>query len=263
MGGTGAIIAVKARARAKPEPIVKVAQNVANVVLGQVEMLRKKRDFIVAAYREESDYWSKGPKDSVWIKFSDECDDIVKHSALMGLIRARDDVEAAIESAGYAVDGARSGSFGFVAPLRAATWGTTKSPGTRTLGGPFIASSTSEFGWEEVEVTRRRAQAPADPARRYAAMTGVCGCEMCVWSRRATVISPDTEKRTGRDAALKSTNDRLDELGPKRVAAATTALDRWSWSGSLPKAFADLQAELGRGGASVLELAAILAVRAA
>jgi hypothetical protein len=263
MAGTAITIAVERTGGGKAEPLSVVAEHIAAVLRGELEtVLRRERDVILAAFREECERWGEGPEQTVNLTFSGECPAIVRHVAFLALLRCR----PAIEERVLPVDGYRlvrdsPWSPVWVEPLRAACWGSTRTAGKRDVGGPFVPAGGSDddtaLGWREVVVAGADdSDSEEDAAERYAALSGLCGCDMCVSSQHSAVLG-DPPRRSGRESAVLRMRERLEEVTEPSPAAVLADLEAWSWTGKPPASFEALRQHLGRP-ANALELVAVL-----
>lgn len=258
MAGPAYYVAVKPRRRKSPTlSLGEIAQRIARVVHSRLSEIRRARPMILAALREESDEWTEGPEGSIVLGFSGACDPVVVHAAGMALLRGREWLESSLAQEGYELDHEHRWSLRWVPAACAAVWGTTREPGTRSLGGPLVKHD-NPFGWREVSLD----EPSLDEGSRYSARTGLCACEQCVWSRRCTMLVPRGERRSGRDTALDRAEAALDALDPSRRSAVLADLEAWTWNDEPPASLLELERELGRSAPTLLELAALLGRRA-
>jgi hypothetical protein len=235
--------------------------------------LRRKRDLILAAFREEYEEWREGPDGSLSLALSDDCPAIVRHVAGIALMHSRTVLEKHImPDAGYRV--ARDGPWAaaWVPPARAACWGGTGGPGSRDLGGPFVRAGAGAerpddvaVGWQELPAPPAPAAAAGDVVARHAWLTGLCACDVCTGTRRTADVGAGTpgvgepSRRASREPALRRARDRLADVDGQRLSAVLADLQAWEWTLPWPGSLDALRAALEPGPHAV-EVAGMLAL---
>jgi hypothetical protein len=257
---------------ARQEPLGTLARRVGELVATELRYaLRRRRDTIMAAFREEHEEWDEGPDGSLSLAFSDSCPRIVGHVATVALMASRRRLEShVLPNAGYGIASDSRWALRWVPPARVACWGGVDGPERPTRFGPFVRTDSDDpdpeaaaFGWREVPPS---GAATDDVVTRHARVTGLCACDVCTGMRRFGVTNSrqraigNPSRRAAREPLLRRVRERLDGLDAGRLSAVLADLEAWDWIPPWPPSLEALRSDLGRPCPDAVELAAMLAL---